>query len=412
MEMTGIKRNIEQKLVTLLGIFPIVAILGARQTGKTSLVRQLFPDWQYVDLERQANFNQVSYDTGFFLSQYPSRVIFDEAQRLPALFSELRVAVDQNRATKGRYIITGSSSPELLQHISESLAGRIAIIELGTLKANEFYQKPLSAFYEIFQNPLHKDSLPTGKPPLSIKQMQTIWLQGGYPEPLLSQNHLIYQQWMENYFKTYIERDIAALFPRLSKLSYQRFVQMLGRLSGTILNKRDIARNIERSEGTIHEYLKIADGTFIWRQLMSYEKNIIKSVVKMPKGYIRDSGLLHYLIGITTEQQLYQHPQVGQSFEGFIIEELIKGLQATMLTNLHYSYYRTRNGAEIDVILEGSFGLLPIEIKHGANVNMRQLISLENFIAEHKLPFGILLNQSEEIRWLRPTIVQIPIGWL
>jgi uncharacterized protein len=187
---------------------------------------------------------------------------------------------------------------------------------------------------------------------------------------------------------------------------------MLSQLSGTILNKSNIARAIEVSEKTISEYIAIAAGTYLWRTLESYEKNVIKSVVKMPKGYLRDSGLLHYLLKIQDKDGLYYHPQVGHSFEGFVIEEICKGLESTSATNWQAYYYRTRNQAEIDLIIDGPFGILPIEIKQGVQIARRNLVALSQFIDEHKLAFGLVINQSSEPLWLTPNIYQLPVTWI
>lgn len=251
--MTDVKRNIEDKALSLLQHFPVVAILGVRQCGKTTLARHLAPDWKYIDLENPNDYDRVSYDPVFFFSQYDNCVVIDEAQEYPKLFQVLRGVVDEKRHVKGRFILTGSSNPILLNHISESLAGRIAIIELGTLKANEYEEKPLSPFYDLFRHELSVDKLISGRHPISITQMHDVWLKGGYPEPALQKEETFYDAWMENYRKTYIERDIAKLFPHLNRIAYRRFLMMLSKLSGTIINKRDMGRAIEVSEGTIRE---------------------------------------------------------------------------------------------------------------------------------------------------------------
>jgi hypothetical protein len=410
--MTDITRNMASKLDILLGYFPIVSILGARQVGKTTLARQIRPDWHYFDLENPYDFERISHDPVLFFQQYPSKVIIDEAQRYPELFQVLRGVVDQQRTQKGRFILTGSSSPLLLQNITESLAGRIAVVELGTLKANEYYQQQLSPFYQLFESKLDKANLPIGKQPLTNEQMHLIWLKGGYPEPVLSSNAQLYQLWMEQYYNAYISRDIAQLFPRLNQMTYHRFIYMLGKLSGTILNKSEIARALETSETTVREYIKIANGTFIWRNLPSFESDSMKSVIKMPKGHLADNGLLHYVLRINSKDELFRDPQVGHSFESFVIEEIIKGLQATLTVNWQPYYYRTRGGAEIDLILHGDFGILPIEIKYGVITPRKRLMALENFIKERNLPFGIVINQSNECYWLTENIIQIPVGWI
>lgn len=410
--MSGVNRNLEHKARKTLELFPVVAILGARQVGKTTLAKNLIEGWKYIDLEDPDDYDLVTRNPKFFFQQYPRNVIIDEAQIYPELFSVLRGIIDEHRSEKGRFIITGSSSPALLSQIAETLAGRIGIIELGTLKANEYYQKPLSPFYNLFTEKLNPKNLVFGPAPLSPQQMQLLWFRGGYPEPLLMEDDLFYAQWMENYRDTYIDRDIAKLFPRLNKITYRRFLTILSKLSGTIINKRDLGRILEVNEGTAKEYIAIAEGTFLWRSLPSFEKNIIKSVIKMPKGYIRDTGLLHYLTKINAFEDLIEDPLVGSSFESFVIEEIIKGLEATFVTNWEPYYYRTRNGAEIDLLLDGPFGLLPIEIKYGAATRLNQLTSLSQFIGDYNLPFGMVINQSSSIEWLSPNIVQIPVGWI
>lgn len=411
-------RNLTDKINKLLQFFPVVAILGARQAGKTTLAKMLASDWKYFDLENPSDYEQISYDPEFFFSKYKQHVILDEAQCYPKLFNVLRGVIDADREQKGRFIITGSSSPELLSHISESLAGRIALIELGTLKANEFYSTKLSNFYNIFKQNLDNnnldDAVSTISPRTSLQDIQTMWFTGGYPEPIekSATSTSFYHNWMENYNATYINRDLAEIFPGLNKINYRRFLNMLAQLSGKILNKADLARSLEVSEGTVRNYLSIAEGTYLWRLLPSYEANILKSTIKMPKGHIRDSGLLHYLLKINSLDELYSHPIVGQSFESFVIEEIIKGMQATDITNYSFHYFRTRSGAEIDLIINGPFGILPIEIKYGKAVKISQLKSLTNFITKNNLPYGILINQSDEPEWLTKNIFQLPVNYL
>jgi predicted AAA+ superfamily ATPase len=406
-----INRNLAPKINALLDMFPVVAILGARQTGKSTLAKQCRPDWKYVDLERPDDLEHLTRDPILYFNQYPDSIIIDEAQTTPQLFEVLRGVIDQDRQLKGRFILTGSSSPDLLSNISESLAGRIATVKLGTLKANEYYHKPLSKFYDIFLQKLDPAYLPLGRAPLSPDQIQHIWWKGGYPEPLLGAD-AHFNQWMEQYNDTYIYRDIARLFPKLNKHAYQRFLSILSKLSGTILNKSDIARTIEVNEKTIREYIHIIDGTFLWRQLPSFEKNAIKSIVKMPKGHLRDTGLLHYLLRFDSFDDLYNSTYIGHSFEAFAVEEIIKGLQATLATNWGQFYYRTRAGVEVDLILDGSFGTLPIEIKHSSYATTKHIKHLKAFIDERNLPFGIIINRSTEAQWVDKKIIQIPAGWL
>jgi len=382
--------------------FPVVIILGVRQCGKTTLAKLLRPDWEYIDLERSRDFDFVTRDFEFFIKEHPHSIIIDEAQRYPALFQELRGVVDRDRKNKNRFLLTGSSSLELIKNVSESLAGRVGLIELGTFKANETYAIGLPDFYEIFSEELNHttiDFLKGLEPEISHDQLMQAFLRGGYPEPVLEKNDQFYDAWMENYIQTYIQRDIRTLFPRLDLVKYQRFISMLSALSGTIINRSQVGRSLDISEKAIRDYLQIADGSYIWRIIPSYEKSLSKSVVKMPKGNIR------YGLNIGCGH-------VGAAFEAFISEEIIKGIQATENVNWSYHYFRTRNGAEIDLILDGPFGTLPIEIKFGSAIKQRQIQTLQNFVYKNNLPLGIVINNSDDVQLIANHILQLPATYI
>lgn len=411
--MSDIKRNLATKIHLLLTLFPVVLLIGARQTGKTTLSQQLRPEWRYFDLENAADHDFLSRDYDFFFREYPRHIIIDEAQEDPELFRHLRGVIDAKREEKGRFILTGSSSPELLQRASDSLAGRIAIVEIGTLKMNEILQQPLPAFYRIFEQPLTSDTLDYLKTLENpIPDVIPLFLRGGYPEPVLTQDPYAFGLWMENYYQTYINRDIRRLFPRLDSIRYRRFISMLASLSGTIINKAQLGRSVDVSEVTIRDYIEIADKTYIWRTIPSFENSKSKSALKMPKGILRDSGLTHYLASIETREALLRSPQVGQNFEAFVTEEIIKGIQATRVTRWDYYYFRTKNGADVDLVLDGSFGILPIEIKLGQQTAVKQLTALRQFVEQHKLPFGIVVNNNPTVQMLADKIIQIPAGCL
>jgi predicted AAA+ superfamily ATPase len=405
------QRNITPFIKEMMKKFPAIVMIGARQVGKTSLAQIIGHDFTYIDLEKPSDYDRVSRDPEFFLKQNPSQVIFDEAQLYPELFKVLRGVIDEQRNQPGRFIITGSSSTELIANVSESLAGRVAIIELGTLKANELFHHPFSDFYQNFKQPLNREQFKINTPPLSFNQIQEAWFLGGYPEPCLRQDEVYYQEWMSHYEATYVNRDIARLFPKLNKIAFRRFITMLSELSSKTLNKSDLGRSIGVSEPTVSDYIDIVQGTFIWRSMPSYEHNITKRIVKMPRGHIRDTGLLHHLLHIGSLKQLQGSIAAGLSFEAFVIEEILKGLQDARVQAQSY-YYRTHSGAEIDLILEGKFGILPIEIKYGSSILSRQLRSMTEFIQEHDLPFGVIINQADRIEWLTPRIIQIPAGYL
>lgn len=405
-------RVISTKINGLLKYFPIVVILGSRQCGKTTLSKMLRPDWHYIDLDNPVDLERLqSQDPVFYLNHYSENLIIDEAQAFPAIFDILRGIVDQRREQKGRFILTGSSSPDLLKHAINTLAGRVAIVELETFSASELYAKPIPQFYQWFE-PEKKIDLGSLHSPLQLKQVHEAWLKGGYPEPVLQHDDTFFDLWMAEYQKTYLRRDVAHLFPRLNYQAYQRFLSILARISGTIVNKRDLARSIEVSEPSIKDYLQIAEGTFLWRSIPSFDRHPLRQVVKMPKGYFRDSGLLNYLLRIHTLDDLFSSAQIGHLFESFVIESIIKNLEASPIVNWQAYYYRTRNGAEIDLVLEGQFGLVPIEIKLGETIMKKQLQVMKGFLDEYKLPLGIVINQGKDIAMLAPNIIQIPVQYV
>jgi len=311
----------------------------------------------------------------------------------------------------GRFLLTGSSSPEIVKGLSESLAGRIATVELWPFKAAEFYEKPLSPIYSILSSgEASLDSLTAMQPLLTPKEIYDHWLLGGYPEPRIKGTYMpeFHGLWMDEYFADYIRRDIQRLFPKINTHTFRLFIQTLSFHSGNIINQSAIARALEVSSPTARDYLEILHNTFIWRNLRSYEQNSLKKVQKMPKGFFRDQGILHHLLKVDDLDRMLVHPMAGSSFEAFVIEEIIRGFQCTMKSAIDFHFYRTKDKSEIDLIITAPFGVIPIEIKLGHTVNQRMLGALKAFIKETGARFGILVNNAEKIEFLSDTIIQIP----
>lgn len=331
------------------------------------------------------------------------------------MFKVLRGVIDQDRKAAGRFLLTGSSSPEIVKGLSESLVGRLATIELWPFKAAELYDRPLPPVYQLLCDPgINLNNLSTLQPSIEPGQVYEHWLLGGYPEPRIKGHKLpeFHGLWMDEYFADYIRRDIQRLFPRINTHIFQLFIQTLSFHSGSIINQSEIARALEVSSPTVREYLEILHNTFIWRNLRSYEHNILKKVQKMPRGFFRDQGIFHHLLKIDDVDRLLLHPNAGSSFEAFVIEEVIRGFQCTMKAGIDFHFYRTIDKSEVDLIVSGTFGVIPIEIKLGYKVNQRMLTSLKNFISDTRTRFGILVNNAERIEFLSDTIIQIPARYL
>lgn len=407
------KRMYEPLVEALLADFPCVVIVGPRQCGKTTLLDTLGGEWRRFDLERQSDFEVISRDPDLFLRLNPRKIAIDESQVLPAVFPALRVAIDDHRHEPGRFVVTGSSSPELLKSVSESLAGRVAIIEMAPFSFAETRQTSDSLFF---------DALASGKPNAStlasalapqatLAEIHEYWWRGGYPEPWLKASPRFRKAWSENYVRTYLQRDVARLFPGLDHTRFGQFLGLLGNLSGSILNYSDIARALAVSQPTARDYVEIAHGTFVWRSLPAYAGNPLKRAVKHPKGYLRDTGLLHHLLRIPTADALLSHPIMGRSWEGMVIEEFLRGMNGRGMA-FEASHYRTAAGGEVDLVVEGDFGLLPIEIKYAQTVRSRDLQALDHFVADFKCPLGLVINNDEHPRRYTDRILGVPFACL
>ncbi len=409
--MSGVKRACIKAIRDLLSRFPCVVVLGARQIGKTTLLRQVYAEAPFFDLERPVDYDRVSYDCEFFLSQWKEPILLDEAQALPELFPALRVVIDQQRDLKGRFLLSGSSSPDLTRSVTESLAGRVAVFDLGGFEMSEMWGEAAQDFYRIAVSGNPKDLLQL-EPRISDRELFESCWSGTYPEPFLKRaDGRFVNLWQENYFRTYIDRDVRSLFPGLNLQAYRTFIRMLATASGQVINAARLASSLDVAQPTVRKYLQIAEGTFLWRSLPSYQKNIAKRLTKTPRGYLRDPGLLNHMLGIRSPEALRSHAHLGAIWEGFIIEQLLIGFQNRMIA-VRPHFYRTHHQAEIDLVLEGEFGILPIEVKVGFRTGKKPLTALDAFIAEQGCPYGIVINNAESAAWLTPKIVQVPASCL
>ena len=413
--MQGMKRQYEKLIHEYLSYFPCVVLVGARQTGKSTLIDMLADGREVFDLEVRADYNQIAQDPDLFLRLNNQPIAIDEAQLLPELFPALRVAIDKDRKAYGRYLLTGSSSPALLSSISESLAGRVGIIEIAPFSFSETQATDSPGLLGLFAGDVAPVDIlqlfPTSDRNEKSQAVDKYWMEGGYPEPWLRDTDRFKEVWYEQYLRTYVERDIARLFPNLNANRFRRFIELLAGCSGTVINYSNIARILEVSQPTARDYFRIAHGTFLWRTLPAYSKNISKRVSRHPRGYLRDTGLLHHLLQIPSHRRLLGHPQMGNSWEGMVIEEILRSLNAAGVQYSAY-YYRTSAGAEVDLVLEGKFGLIPIEIKHTQSLNLRHLRPIRDFINEFDCAFGIVVSRDEKVRMHDEKILGIPFSLL
>lgn len=332
-----IARRLHHTLRRRLDAFPAVALLGPRQVGKTTLALEVAQEREavYLDLESAADRAKLADPELYLASHEGKLVILDEVHRLPDLFQSLRGLIDQGRRRgrrTGRFLLLGSASMDLLRQSGETLAGRIAYLELAPIDA------------------LEADS----------KRLDALWLRGGFPDCLLATNDAQSLRWRENFIRTYLERDIPQLGPRIPAETLRRFWTMLAHNQGSLLNAAQLARGLGVANNTVASYLDLLVDLLLVRRLPAWHRNVGKRLVKSPKVYVRDSGILHALLGLADREAVLGHPVVGASWEGFIIENLL----AVAPERTDASFYRTTAGAEVDLVLTLPGGKLwAIEVK-------------------------------------------------
>jgi predicted AAA+ superfamily ATPase len=337
--------------------FPCVVIIGPRQVGKTTLVRDMIQStkgvFMYLDLELDSDLDKLSDPETFLRRHADKTIIMDEVQRSPKLFPLLRALIDLDNRP-GRFILLGSASPALIQDSSESLAGRIAFVEVHPFDVMETDRR--------------------------IKLNQ-VWLKGGFPAPLLGKSP--WQNWMANYTRTYIESDLPQLgFPANRNVS-RKIWAMLAHYHGNLVNYSELAKSLEISVNTAKSYVQFLENALLIRTLPSWHENSGKRLVKAPKVYLRDSGILHYFLDIADDEALQLHPKLGSSWEGFVIEQIAAQLE----DEFRFYFYRTHDGAEMDLVLEKrGKKVAAIEIKMGSKVSLSKgnMIAFKDLNCKHQ----------------------------
>lgn len=328
-------RHLVAEIEELAEDFPVIGIIGPRQVGKTTLVKSIEyihgRETIYLDLEHPDDLARISQPTLYFQTHIDKCIVLDEVQRLPELFPILRAVIDRHRVP-ARFFVLGSASPELIRDSSESLAGRIAYTELTPIRLLE-----CSATFN----------------------WQHHWLAGGFPSALLAKTDRKRTRWFRSFVQTYVERDIPLLGLKASPDVLQRFIRMLSHYQAAVWNATTFAKSLDLASPTVTRYLNFLAEAFILRKLEPYYTNNKKRLVKAPKVYVRDAGILHHMLGIVNFDQLLGHPVLGASWEGYVIEQI-----AGEAPELELAFYRTHAGAEIDLLLlRNGVPIAAIEIK-------------------------------------------------
>ena len=360
--------------------FPVVLILGPRQCGITTLLKNLFKE-NYFDLEKPSDYQVFASDPELAFNQLPEPLILDEAQTLPEIFSVLRSIIDEQRHLKGRFYLLGSVNPNLVRQVSESLAGRIGTVELTPFLYPEIITKDLS--------------------------LEELWLSGGYPDALLESGPDPRTRWLEQYIQALVQRDLTGHDLKIHPPEMRRFLGMLSHIHGGLLNASELGRSLSVTYHTIKNYLHILEGHFLVRQLQPWHSNLGKRLVKSPKIYLRDSGLLHYLLGIRTTRDLLQSPRRGASWEGFLIEQII-ALERLTHIGSQFWFYRTQAGAEIDLLIDRGEHRIGLEFKCGSSVSKADASGLKAGLQDGIISRGIILYSGSRRFPISEQIEAIP----
>ena len=369
------------RLRALARQFPAVLILGPRQVGKTTLTRAAFPQAPYLDLEQPGVRQLFTADPLFQIeSRLPGKsgaLVLDEVQCVPEIFAALRGLIDRDRRRNGRFILLGSAQPTLIRQVSESLAGRVGILELDPLTVAEV------------------------SPGTPKRAWTDLWLRGGFPDALRGN----FREWWEAYLRTYLERDLPQLGVRADPLFLRRLLTMLAHSQGGMLNASSLGASLGVSHHTIVRHLDILEQTFLIRRLPPFFRNVGKRLVKAPKVYLRDSGLLHHLLNLGTLDEVRNHPVHGASWETFVLEDVIRR-EKLRHPHAQFFFWRTADGAEIDLVVERGSTRVAVEIKAGRGDKIHAARVLERAMDDVGAKTGWILDQAEGTDMLRPGLAR------
>ncbi len=376
-------RGYRTALLRLLRRFPAVTVLGPRQCGKTTFIQQALPGWTYLDLERPSDLAPLAADPEARLEQLGDRVILDEAQHFPEVFRILRGLIDRRRRAKGRFVLLGSASPSLVRGISETMAGRTAFLDLPPFRWDEVRRRR------------------------TRRGFSALWFRGGFPDAFLEPDDSRRHDWFEAYTRAFIERDLPRLGIEVSAPQMRKLWTMLAHGSGGLWNASHLAAALGTSYHTVNRYVDILEQAFLVRKLSPFFASVGKRLVKSPKLYFRDTGLLHYFLGIRSPAILDTHPARGASFEAFLIDQVISAHRRVAPGSQAY-FWRTAQGDEVDLLVDLGPRRVPFEIKLHSAPGRDDVPGLRRCLRDLELPRGYVLYPGRERYSLGGGVIALP----
>lgn len=389
-------RHIESEVKELAKYAKTVLVVGARQVGKSTMLSHLYPTMHHLTFDPVQDLYGARQDPDFFLDNFRAPLILDEIQYVPELLPALKRRVD-TQEDKGQYFLTGSQNLSVLKQISESLAGRVAIINLNPMTSFEIYSEPNSTWLKTYlEIPDLLVSKIQGVLPIEESLYTLVW-RGGYPGLLETPNKYI-SNYFSSYVQTYVERDIRTVENIQDLTQFEKFLALSAALSAQEVNYSHLGREIGLTPATSSRWLSLLGYTYLWKNIMPYSNNAIKRISKKPKGYLNDTGFICYLQRISSPEALANHPSWGHLFETFCINMIIA--QSQMLGfDLNFFHWRSSGGAEVDLILEVNNIFYPIEIKGKTALNKYDARGLKAFRESYphlKIAKGLILYPGKE----------------
>ncbi|QIW16261.1 ATPase [Pasteurellaceae bacterium RH1A] len=401
-------RQMQPLVEALIKQFPAILVTGPRQVGKSTLLQYIGQDYQYVTFDDPILLAQARNDLTLFMLNHSGKLILDEVQYVPELFSSLKLAIDQQKAS-GLFLLSGSQAFELMQNVTESLAGRVAVLKLQGFSLREIQQLD---FHQPFVP--HLDYINAREK--QAKPVENIWqiIHQGYM-PRLYQQEMNWEVYYASYVSTYIERDVRSLTNISSITDFTRFMVALAARSGELLNYSNVAQEVGVAVDTIKRWTAILETSGIIYLLKPYHHNHLKRAIKTPKVYMLDTGLMAWLTKWLTPETIQQGAKSGQFFETFVVSEIIKSFYNKGLEPPLY-FYRDTNQKEIDLLIEYDRKLYPVEIKTTASPDKKMAKAFdllrENLPADEiQLGNGVIINQYPKKLWLAENLVALPV-WM